>query len=141
SAGTFAADPNLAEPAVVQDPAGSVGVDFEPGTRESVGRRRKALGRCRQVAVIALRAVGPEQEASPCEQGKPEQDSDAAENYQDDTARAHRFRTTSAERSRAALHATRDLVATGQTTAKMTPRLPHGTHVVKGAANPGGLNA
>jgi hypothetical protein len=33
------------------------------------------------------------------------------------------------------------MVATGQTTAKMTPRLPHGTQVVKGAANPGGLNA
>jgi hypothetical protein len=33
------------------------------------------------------------------------------------------------------------MVATGQTTAKMTPRLPHGSHVVKGVANAGGLNA
>jgi hypothetical protein len=33
------------------------------------------------------------------------------------------------------------MVTTGQTTAKMTPRLPHGTQVVKGAGNPGGLNA
>ena len=80
---------------------------------QCVGRRREPLGRRRQVAVVALRAVGPEQEASPCQNGDPEQDPDAAEDYEDDATRAHWNRRASAGRPSAALDAATDVAATG----------------------------
>ena len=42
-----------------QDPALSVGVNLEPRARQGVGRGREPLARRRQVAVLALCAVGP----------------------------------------------------------------------------------
>src|SRR4029077_8032467 len=60
-AGTLAADPNLAKPAVIQEPARSVSIDLKPRARQGVGLGRKALARRGQVTVFALRAVGPEQ--------------------------------------------------------------------------------
>ena len=65
------------------------GVDFEPRARQRVGRSREPLGRRRQVAILALRAVGPEQEASTYQQSQPEQHPDAAENDEDDATSAH----------------------------------------------------
>ena len=44
---TLAADPNLAEPALIQDPPLSLGIDFKPRAGQRVGRRRKPLGRRR----------------------------------------------------------------------------------------------
>ena len=61
----------------------------------------------------------------PRQKGEPEQDPDAAEEDEDDATNAHWNRRNSAARPRAALHAATDVVATGQPTAKMTPRLTH----------------
>ena len=44
---TLAADPDLAEPVLIQDPARSLGIDFKPAAGQCVGRRRKSLGRRR----------------------------------------------------------------------------------------------
>ena len=72
--GALAADPDARTSSRSRPQHLSVGVDLEPRARQRVGRRRKPLGRRRQVAVLALRSVGPEQEASPCQNGDPEQD-------------------------------------------------------------------
>src|SRR6266498_5575858 len=69
----------------------------------------------------------------PCQEGEPEQDPDAAEDYEDDATHAHWNRRTSAGRPRAALRAATDVVATGSATAKMTPRLTHHMQEVKAA--------
>jgi hypothetical protein len=111
-AGTLAADPNLAEPAVIQEPARSVGIYLKPRARQGVGRGRKTLARRGQVAVFALRAVSPEQETSACRQRESDKDPDAAQHNEDDATGAHRNRRTSAGRPRAALHAATDVVAT-----------------------------
>src|SRR4029079_14056639 len=88
-AGALPADPDPFAPAFDHAPRGSVGIGLQPRARQCIGRRRETLGRRRQVAVLALRTVGPEQEASTCKQSKPDQDSDASEDYEDDATGAH----------------------------------------------------
>src|SRR5947207_3159858 len=103
--GALSANPNLAEPVVVPEPVGPIGINLEPSARQRVGRGCKPLGRRRQVAVLALGAIGPEQEAAAHQQSEPEQGPDAAENDEGYAARAHRMRTDSAVQTRAALRA------------------------------------
>src|SRR5207247_2696824 len=105
--GALPADPNLAEPVVVPEPVGPISINLEPSARQRVGRGRKPLGRRRQVAVLALGAIGPEQEAAAHQQGEPEQGPDAAENDEGNAADAHRKRSGAAGQTRAALHAGR----------------------------------
>ena len=127
--GALPADPNLAEPIVVPEPSRPISINLEPSARQRIGRGYKPLGRRRQVAVLALGAVGPEQEAAAHQQGKPEQGPDSAENDEGNAAHGHRKRSGSAEHTRATLRAGRNVVASGPgwRTAEMAPRLAHGT--------------
>src|SRR5439155_22517471 len=110
--GALPADSNLAEPVVVPEPVGPISINLEPSARQRVGRGREPLGRRRQVAVLALGAIGPEQEAAAHQQGEPEQGPDASENDEGNAADDHRKRCGAAGQTRDAIRAGQFVVAT-----------------------------
>ena len=86
----LAADLNLAEPVVCS--RASRAHQHRPQAA-CASARRSTLQTARLASSgsrpLALGPVSPEQEAAACQQDEPEQNSDAAENNEDDAARAH----------------------------------------------------
>jgi hypothetical protein len=60
----------LAEPVAVDDPVGAVEVDVEVVGGECVGGGREALGAGREISVVVLPGVAPQQEAPGGEQAE-----------------------------------------------------------------------